>query len=77
MYGYYYVLVLNKIYFTDNIVNSTNMLELWYLIDVYVSSYLSLDAMICKYITCSVCICTGSLLCVVLKLDQECKLCND
>ena len=55
-------------YFTDNLVNSTNVLELWYLIDVYVSFYLTTDTMICKYLTCSV---------VVLKLDQECKLCND
>ena len=37
-----------SVYFTDNIVNSTNVLEQWYLIDVYVSSYLTLDAMICK-----------------------------
>ena len=27
--------------------------------------------------TCSVCVCTGSLPDVVLKLDQECKLCNN
>ena len=44
----YYILVLNKMYFTDNVVNSTNVLELWYLIDVNVSSYLTLDTMICK-----------------------------
>ena len=35
-------------YFTDNIMNSTDVLELWYLTDVYVSSYLTLDTMICK-----------------------------
>ena len=28
---------------------SPNVLELWYLIDVYVSSYLTLDPRICKY----------------------------
>ena len=27
-------------YFTDNIVNNTNVLELWYLTDVNVSSYI-------------------------------------
>ena len=64
-------------YFTDNIVNSTNVLELWYFIDVYVSFYLTLDATIYKQLSCSVCICTGSLIDVVLQLDQECKLCND
>ena len=35
-------------YFKDNIVNSTNVLELRYLIDVYESSYLTLDTTICK-----------------------------
>ena len=39
-------------YFTENIVNSTNVLELRYLIDVYVSSYLTLDAMQLAYLFC-------------------------